>query len=135
MLDKLLGGEVVSAVKAVGNIVDDLWTTEEEAMTLELAKQRLAQKADLIQAEINKVEASHRSIFVAGGRPFIIWVCGAAMAYNYILRDLMAWVITNTGEAVSIPPGIDMDQMSAVLMGLLGLGGLRTVEKLKGRAK
>ena len=135
MLNNILGGEVVSAVKAVGNIVDDLFTTEEETLTLEIARQKLAQKADLIQAEINKVEAAHRSVFVAGWRPFIGWVCGFALLYGFIIRDLIAWSIVNYNLSMRMPPELALDHLIAVLMGILGLGGLRTVEKLKGRSK
>lgn len=134
-LDKLLGGEVVSAVNAVGNIIDDLYTTDEEEMTLELARQRLAQRGDLIQAEINKVEAAHRSIFVAGWRPFIGWVCGFALLYGFILRDMLAWIFVSFDIQAKMPPELAMEHLIAVLMGMLGLGGLRTVEKLKGRSK
>lgn len=79
-----------------------------------------------IQNEVNKIEAQHRSIFVAGWRPFIGWVCGVALLYNFILRDIIAWLSPDI-----MPPALQMEHLLTVLLGMLGLGGLRTYEKLK----
>jgi hypothetical protein len=79
-----------------------------------------------VQSEINKMEAQHRSVFVAGWRPFIGWICGLALAYNFIIRDVIAWVSPDI-----MPPAIQMDQLITILLGMLGLGGLRTFEKVK----
>lgn len=83
-----------------------------------------------VQSEINKMEAQHRSIFVAGWRPFIGWICGSALLYNFIIRDLIAWVSPDV-----MPPAIQMDQLITILLGMLGLGGLRTFEKIKDKTK
>lgn len=87
------------------------------------------QKLIELQGEINKIEAQHRTIFVAGWRPFIGWVCGFALAYNFVLRDLLVWYF---GEA-SAPPALQMEHLITVLIGMLGLGGMRTFEKLNNR--
>ena len=87
-------------------------------------------KIDLAQLDINKTEAAHRSVFVSGWRPFIGWACGAAMALNFIVFPLASFVLAQTGHLVKLPT-LDMSEMMPVLMGLLGLGGLRTVEKIK----
>lgn len=79
-----------------------------------------------VQSEINKMEAQHRSVFVAGWRPFIGWICGLALAYNFIIRDVIAWISPDI-----MPPAIQMDQLITILLGMLGLGGLRTFEKVK----
>jgi len=96
----------------------------EAQLTLHLAK------IDLAQLDINKTEAAHRSVFVSGWRPMIGWTCGAAMALNFIVFPLASFVLAQTGHLVELP-SLDMAQMMPVLMGLLGLGGLRTVEKIK----
>lgn len=83
-----------------------------------------------VQSEINKMEAQHRSVFVAGWRPFIGWICGVALLYNFIVRDVIAWLSPNV-----MPPAIQMDQLITILLGMLGLGGLRTFEKIKDKAK
>jgi|TARA_B100001964_G_C13877853_1_gene441629 hypothetical protein len=85
---------------------------------------------DLAQLEVSKQEAAHRSIFVAGWRPFIGWSCGSALAWTYIVQPVLSFILAQTGHLVPLPL-LDMGQMMPVLMGLLGLGGLRTFEKFK----
>ena len=131
----LFGGGAVSAIEAVGNVVDELFTSDDERLGKEALLARLVQRPALAQVELNKVEAQHRSLWVAGARPFILWVCGSALAYNFILRDLLAWAIMNSWVDATMPPALQMEQLITVLLGMLGLGGLRTVEKLQGRAK
>ena len=99
--------------------------------TGELAE--LAAQTDLAKAQIavNTVEAASTSLFVAGWRPFIGWTCGAAMAYKFILAPLLTF---GAAYAVNLPV-LDFGEMSTVLLGMLGLGGLRTVEKIKGVAQ
>lgn len=89
------------------------------------------QKLIELQAEINKVEAQHRTIFVAGWRPFIGWVCGFALAYNFVLRDLLVWWVGPD----TAPPALQMEHLITVLVGMLGLGGMRTFEKINDRTK
>jgi hypothetical protein len=87
-------------------------------------------KIDLAQLDINKTEAAHRSIFVAGWRPFIGWSCGIALAWTYVVTPILHFILAQTGHLVELP-AMDMSQMMPVLMGMLGLGGLRTFEKFK----
>jgi len=89
------------------------------------------QKLIELQAEINKMEAQHRTVFVAGWRPFIGWVCGFALAYNFVLRDLLIWFFGPEG----VPPALQMEHLMTVLLGMLGLGGMRTFEKLNDKSK
>jgi hypothetical protein len=91
-------------------------------------------KIDLAQLDINKVEAASRSTFVAGWRPFIGWSCGVALAWNYIAHPILVFTLAQTGHLVELP-ALDMSQMMPVLMGMLGLGGLRTFEKYKSVSK
>ena len=88
-------------------------------------------KSDIAQMEVNKVEAAHKSLFVAGWRPFIGWVCGVGLLYSVMLRDLIVWVMALIDPTLSPPPDQDTTQMTTVLMGMLGMGGLRTFEKIK----
>ena len=78
--------------------------------------------------ELNKAEAQHRSIFVSGWRPFIGWICGIAFATHYIIIPVIA---TYTDFAT---PEFDNGTLTTVLMGMLGLGGLRTIEKFNGKS-
>jgi hypothetical protein len=100
----------------------------EQKLTTHLAQ------IDLAQLEINKAEASHRSIFVAGWRPFIGWTCGLALAWTYVGVPILQFILAQTGHLIDLP-SLDMSQMMPVLMGMLGLGGLRTFEKFKGVSK
>ena len=129
------GKSIAEPVNAVGNILDKLFTSKDEKLTHEEVRMRLMMKPDIAQVELNKIEAQHRSIFVAGWRPFIGWVCGVALAYNFIIRDLMAWMIGLWSSTTEAPPELAMTHLMTVLMGMLGLGGMRTYEKLKGVSK
>jgi hypothetical protein len=89
---------------------------------------------DQMQASVNAEEAKNSSVFVAGWRPFVGWTCGASFALNVVVLPLLNFVIVaNGGQAVVIP--MDTNLIMSVLFGMLGLGGLRTFEKIKGVAK
>lgn len=79
------------------------------------------------QIEVNIQEAQHQSIFVAGWRPFVGWICGLGLAYQAILHNLIEWLSGIYGFPV--PPAPDSEVLIYVLGGLLGLGALRTYEK------
>lgn len=134
-LSDLIGGGVVGAAEGVAGIVDRFVETEDEKRAAEILKARMMMQPSLVQTELNKIEAAHRSIFVAGWRPFIGWVCGSALLYNFVLRDLLAWLILNTGLEASMPPDLAMEELMTVLLGMLGLGAFRTAEKMAGRSR
>lgn len=90
-------------------------------------------KADSDQVEVNKAEAQSNSLFVSGWRPFIGWVCGSAFAYFYIVQPFLGFILTAAGHPIVLPK-IEFGEMSSVLLGMLGLGGMRTWEKTKGVA-
>lgn len=86
------------------------------------------------QMSVNQAEAQNASIFVAGWRPFIGWVCGGALAYQYVASPLVSWISATLGHP--LPPAPSFDGMLWELMfGMLGFGGLRTLEKFKGVAR
>ena len=85
------------------------------------------------QLEIAKAQAAHKSIFVAGARPFIMWVCGVALAYQFLIYPLIMWLWAWQGlSPADAPPSLSMSELMPVLLGMLGLGGMRTYEKQKG---
>ncbi len=86
------------------------------------------------QLEVNKVEAAHKSLFVAGWRPYVGWVCGGAFTLHFIIKPILDYVLILFNID---PPDIDFDikTLMTVLGGLLGLGGMRTYEKMKGVAR
>lgn len=88
----------------------------------------------LAQTDINKVEAASSDRFVAGWRPFIGWVCGAALAYDFIIEPLLRYVAQVVFSYSGAFPVINTDALSTILMGMLGLGAMRTIEKMGGKA-
>lgn len=90
---------------------------------LEIAKQ---------QNEVNKIEAADPSIFKSGWRPAVGWVCGMGLGYQFLLWPFLTWLARI--YEMPAPPSLDMDMLLGLLFGMLGLGSLRTVERIKGRA-
>ena len=128
-LDKFIGGAAVSAVQGVANVVDQFIETDDEKRAWEAVKAKMAQEPQLAQIELNKVEASHRTMFVAGWRPAVGWVCAIGLAFTFLVNPVIQWV---TGEP---GPELPTDVVFELMLGMLGLGGLRTYEKLSGRTK
>ena len=124
MLKMLLSllGKSDSGRSNIGGLALDI---REAIKGKEMDPQRLIE----LQAEINKVEAQNRSVFVSGWRPFIGWVCGLAFGFHYIVMPLL---LAYTDIK---PVEFDTNSLFTVLMGMLGLGGLRTYEKIKDKTK
>lgn len=138
MIDKLLGKAAVEPITAVGNILDNLFTSDEERLDKEIVKQRLLQNMALVQVELNKVEASHRSVFVAGWRPFIGWVCGLSLASYFLPKFILAsylWVkmCLEANELLAYP--VDSAGLFELVLAMLGMGGWRSLDKWAGKAK
>ena len=124
-----------SILPAVTNVIGRFLPEDKEkkaAAEREIEKQLAIHlsRIDLAQLEINKQEAAHRNIFVAGWRPFIGWSCGFAMCYAYIIQPITVFILAQTGHLVDLPT-LDLSEMMPVLLGMLGLGGLRSFEKYK----
>jgi hypothetical protein len=119
----------------IGNALDNLFTSDEERLDKQAVLARIIEQPHLVQSEIGKIEAMHKSVFVTGWRPFIGWVCGAALAYNFIVRELLIWAMAMSGKNILPPPVLQLGVLTTILYALLGLGGLRTFEKLRGRAR
>ena len=127
---RLFTSAAAEPIVAIGNVVDSLFTSDDERLSHEEIKLRLLQKPQLAQAEINKVQAASRSTFVAGARPFLMWVCGVGLAMAFIVNPLIVTFWTDVDE---IP--VPLEQMMELTLAMLGLATLRTVEKLNGVSK
>ena len=128
-------GGIGEIIGAVGKIADDLTTSDKERMAAELDAYKAESERMGGQVEINKIEAASGSLFVSGGRPFVVWVCAFALAYAAVIEPIARFVAT-VGFAYAGPfPVIDTDLTMQVLLGLLGLGAYRSVEKIKGVAR
>ena len=123
MIDKLLG--------PITGIVNKFVVDKDLKMKLQHELETALHSANLAQLEVNKAEAAHKNTFVAGWRPFVGWVCGVALAYHFILAPLLQFGFALAGLDQELPE-FDFSQLSTVLMGMLGLGGRRTFEKMKG---
>lgn len=99
--------------------------------------QMLAAMTGLVQGQlaINQEQAKHSSIFVAGARPFLLWVCGVAFAWQFIAQPIVQWGFTLWAPGVAWPPPLDIGPLMSLTLGMLGLGGLRTYEKRLGVAR
>ena len=135
-------------VQAVGQIADDLITTDKERLDAELELKRLGLEASRIEADlvqgqldVNRVEAASSSLFVAGWRPAIGWIGAAALGYQFLAYPLLTWswaLLQARGLVpghLAPPPMLDTDALWVVLSGMLGIAGLRSVEKVKGVAR
>lgn len=89
----------------------------------------------MAQIEANRVQAQHSSLFVAGARPFLIWVCGVALAMDFVVRPLTSWAFAIWWPHIPALPSLVSDNLWELMMGMLGLAGLRTFEKVKGVAR
>jgi len=106
---------------------------QKNALAHEIAtmSEKYAQENALAQMAVNKVEASSSSLFVSGWRPATGWCCVFAMAGNFIVTPFANFALGLAGMDITIPL-VPLDTMMPVLLGMLGLGGLRTLEKTKG---
>jgi hypothetical protein len=129
----------ISAALDLGNtLINKIFPDPAQADAAKLELLKLQQSGELAtmtsQTDINKIEASNASIFVSGWRPFVGWVCGSAFALHYLLMPVVNFVIVMNGSKEVIL-SFDMQTLLTLLMGLLGLGGMRTYEKVQGVAK
>lgn len=134
----------IAAVSALlGNsvaLIDELFTTDEERSNARLKLLELAHKGQLGQLQVNAVEAKSTSLFVAGWRPAVGWTCVTAFLLSFVVfpcvESIAVYISAFTGEYIDLTglPKLDLATMMPVLMGMLGLGALRTGEKLKGVA-
>jgi len=122
MFDKLIG--------PITGIIDKMVPDKDLREKLNHELSMSIHDANLAQIDVNKAEATHKSVFVAGWRPFVRWVTGVALSYHFILAPLLQFGFALAGMEQELPE-FDFSQLSTILMGMLGLGGLRTFEKMK----
>ena len=126
----ILGSLLEPATKILDKVIED--KDQKNALAHEIATmaERHAQELAKGQLEVNKAEAAHKSLFVAGWRPFIGWICGVAMLANFLLIPMANFVLDLSGSTNTIPL-IELETMMPVLMGMLGLGAMKSYEKVK----
>lgn len=128
----------VTAILDIGSkVIDRMWPDPNQAAQAKLELVKLQQSGELTQImgqlDINKAEAASQSVFVSGARPFIMWICGMGLAMQFLVCPLIVWGGALFERTIVLPP-LDMGTLLTLLLGTLGLGGLRTVEKINGVA-
>ena len=130
-----------SVADFASEVIDRLWPDPEKAQEQKIRLYEAEQAGELKelqmrfellrgQQQTNTEEAKHPNTFVSGWRPFVGWVCGFGFGYHFVFQPFLAFVLTAAGHPVVLPV-FDMDQLTTLLMGMLGFGGLRTFEKVK----
>lgn len=136
---------ILSFIPIIGKVIDKIWPDPAQAEAAKLRLSELAMQGELAwldadmklalgQMEVNKVEAADPSLFKSGWRPAVGWLCVAGFAYASVVRPLLPWIATVAGLQVPLLPSMDTAELMTILMGMLGLGGMRTAERLKGKA-
>jgi holin (3TMs family) len=127
--------DVIAGV--VGKVIDRVWPDQEkrDAAKLELFKLQQAGELQTLvsQLEINRAEAANPSVFVSGWRPGMGWVCVSAFAVNYLVAPLGTYAASLLGKQLQFPT-MNLTDLMPVLLGMLGLAGYRTFEKVNGVA-
>jgi hypothetical protein len=121
---------LTAGVDLASTVINKIWPDKSAAEAAQLAAAVALVQG---QMDVNRAEAASPNAFTSGWRPAIGWVCGLALLFQYILRPLLMWYGVITGHQWPPLPGID-DNLWQLMLGLLGLGGLRTFEKTKGVA-
>lgn len=119
----------------VEKLVDRIPNPNERAKAKEQFEMELMQavtSASTQQNKINEIEAAHQSVFVAGWRPFIGWICGIGLFWAFVLQPMAAWILAAFIPDFPPPPQIHTDNLYQLVLAMLGMGGLRTFEKMRG---
>ena len=144
-MSPLLLGPIIDAV---GKIADDLFTSDKERASAALEMQKLGLEVAKVEAglalsqtEVNKEEAKNASVFVSGWRPFVGWVCGLGLAYQFLFYPLLGWgwgiaqALAWLPASAVVPPPLDTELLLTLVSGMLGLATIRGAEKIKGVAR
>ena len=135
LLERIVAAPVVSAAEGIAGIIDRFVETDEEREAAALIRAKLMMAPSLAQIELNKIEAQHRSIFVAGWRPWVGWTCGIALGWHYIGHDLIQWVCAVWAPHITPPELAGTQELITVLLAMLGMGAFRSAEKFVGKTK
>jgi len=131
---------IAQVVAGVAGLADDLFTSDEERLKLRIQEQQIAAEVAKGQMAVNAAEAQHKSLFVAGWRPAVGWIGAAALAYQFLLYPLLVWGwhLLQMGGVIpadALYPSVLPDEtLWVILSGMLGIGGMRSFDKSKGKS-
>lgn len=126
----LFSGSAADPIEAIGDIIDEAVTTDEERAAAAQVMAKIKQAPAMAQAKINEIQAGHRSAWVSGARPAIMWVCALGFLQAFVINPNIAW-LSGSESAPELP----LDIMLELTIAMLGLSGLRTLEKKMGLTK
>jgi hypothetical protein len=124
-------GIAEAVVGVVGSVLDKFVEDKDLRAKLNHELKTQVQQANMAQIEVNKAQAAHSSIFVAGARPAIMWICAFGLGWQFVFQPVFIWVLAVTSYSVPMPV-IPTDGLLTLTLSLLGLGGMRSFEKMKG---
>ena len=131
-ITKLFGGTTTKAVDSVfngvTNILDEVITSKEEKALIQI-------KMNELQTETNNKNAENPSLFVSGWRPFIGWICGLGLGFNFVIRPIMNYILLVFYPLAPIMESLDVSVLLSLVTGMLGFAGLRTFEKVKNKER
>lgn len=132
ILDIITG--VTPIIGRLLDLIPDKNARQRAELEMQAALMKYAAEQGAQQAEINKAEAQHASLFVAGWRPAIGWACASAFIFIYVVSPIVTWIVAFWGVTISMP-NFDTEALMSLTLGMLGLGAMRSFEKWHGVAR
>ncbi len=117
-------------LNVIAGLIDKVVDKVDDFTLDKAEKAEMLQEINKAQIEVNKIEAGSSSFFKSGWRPSVGWVCSFALAYHFVLQPMLTFIFAASGNSIELPI-FDMTTLSTVLFGMLGLGGMRSLEKVK----
>lgn len=131
LIAKILGLDLGGIASGVSGAIDKFVETPDEKAAAKLLIAKMEHEKDKWQTEINSIEAGHRSLFIAGWRPLVGYICAFALAWGWIIRPILIVILSVLNVEVEMP-AIATNEAISLVMALLGMSGLRSYEKSKG---
>jgi|TARA_Y100000401_G_scaffold116969_1_gene124161 hypothetical protein len=124
-------GIAESVIGVAGKVLDKFVEDKDLKKKLDHELRSQIVSLDLAQAQTNLEQAKHSSIFVAGARPAIMWICAFGLGWQFVFQPIAVWILALTGSGIALPV-IQTEGLMSLTMALLGLGGMRSFEKSRG---
>lgn len=124
---------IISTKNTIDNVVNKLFENDKQKLNKKELLKQISKLPNKEQLQINKLNARHKNVLVAGWRPFIGWVCGLNLVYLVCLRDILLYITQLTGLNMQMSEPIGMEMTNELVVILLGFGSLRTYEKCRGK--
>jgi len=120
-----------SIIGVAGKVLDKFVEDKDLKTKLDFELRKAYSDANIAQIDVNKEQAKHPSMFVAGARPSIMWICAFGLGWQFVFLPIVTWYMAFTGQPILLPV-IESEGLMSLTLALLGLGGMRTFEKKNG---